>query len=160
MFCSHCGQEISENNRFCQNCGAPVTPAYTPAEEDLNYQQPQESLQYTAYPPVYPAAPADPGATHGTVAFVLGLVGLIVGAICSCGCAILGGILPLIACILAIVFGYQAKQESAQVGLHNSRAQTGVILGIIGIAVILVFIIINAIVGAVMGASGVYDYWM
>lgn len=160
MFCNHCGQEIPENNRFCQNCGAPVTPAYAPTEADPNFQQPQDTLQYAAYPPVYPAAPVDPGASTGTAAFVLGLVGLIVGAICSCGCAILGGFLPLIACILAIVFGYQAKQKSAQVGLQNSRAQTGLILGIIGIAVILIFIIINAILGATMGASGVYDYWV
>jgi phage shock protein PspC (stress-responsive transcriptional regulator) len=30
MFCTHCGNEISNNERFCAQCGNPANPAPTP----------------------------------------------------------------------------------------------------------------------------------
>ena len=169
MFCNKCGQEITENGRFCQHCGATLAAEPAPVENAPYAQQYQNAPQPNQFPPVYPGAPVnqmppaapmkpvDPGASQGQTSFILGLVGLIAGAICSCGCAFLGGILPAVASILAIVFGNQAKQKSAAAGFENKQARTGMILGIVGISVIVVFIIINAILGAVLGASGFYD---
>lgn len=159
MFCNKCGQEISAGDRFCQHCGAPVAPV-----EDAPVQQPAAAEIATPVEPVIPTQPVtpvtpveDPGASTGKTAFTLGLIGLIAGAICSCGCALLGGIAPLICSILAIVFGNKAKQQSAAAGFENSKAKTAVTLGIIGIAVVVIFVILNMVFGAIMGASGVYD---
>ena len=146
MICSKCGQEVPDTNSFCTYCGASLTPQPTP--------------QYAPYPNTPPVMPMnnvmDPGASIGKTAFILGLVGVIAGAICSCGCGLLGGILPLIASILAIVFGNQAKQKSAEVGIENKQAKTAMILGIAGIAVIVIFIIILMIIG---GAIGAFSYF-
>ena len=165
MFCNKCGQEISAGDRFCQHCGAPVVPV-----EDTPVQQPAAAEIATPVEPVIPTEPVtpvtpvtpdtpveDPGASTGKTAFTLGLIGLIAGAICSCGCALLGSIAPLICSILAIVFGNKAKQQSAAAGFENSKAKTAVTLGIIGIAVVVIFVILNMVLGAIMGASGIYD---
>lgn len=173
MFCTRCGKEVPDNDRFCQHCGAPLTPVSAPVEAAPSVQQPEVAPEATFVPPVAPEAPVspvtpvtpvtpveDPGASTGKTAFILGLVGLIAGAICSCGCAILGGLLPLICNILAIVFGNQAKQKSAAAGFNNTQAKTAVTLGIIGIVVIVIFVIINAIASAAMGAAGAYDNYI
>lgn len=167
MLCNKCGQEISAGDRFCQHCGAPVAPV-----EEAPLQQPDAAPQVAETPvepvtpaepviptqPVTPATPVeDPGASTGKTAFILGLIGLIVGAICSCGCSLLGGIAPLICSILAIVLGNQAKQKSAAAGFENDKAKTAVILGIIGIAVVVIFVILNIVLDAIMDATGAYD---
>lgn len=167
MFCSNCGKEIPEGNRFCSNCGASVAPTEpavetpvveTPVVETPVVETPVvETPAVQQQPQTTQAAPVDPGASTGKTAFILGIIGLAAGAICSCGCAFLGGILPLVASIVAIVLGNQAKEKSAAAGFENKQAQTAVILGIVGIAVIVVFVIINAIIGAIAGASGAYD---
>ena len=156
MFCTKCGQEVPEGNRFCEHCGAPMT-----SEEEVPVIVEAPAAEEVPVAPEVTEAPAapveDPGASTAKTAFILGLVGLIAGAICSCSCALAGGILPMICSILAIVFAYQAKQKSAAAGLENKKATTAMILGIAGIAVIVVFVIINMIFGAVMGATGFYE---
>ena len=32
MVCGSCGTELPPNSKFCNECGAPITPATTPAE--------------------------------------------------------------------------------------------------------------------------------
>jgi len=126
--------------------------------EDAPVMEEAPAAEEAAIAEEVPVTPVeDPGASTAKTAFILGLVGLIAGAICSCSCALLGGILPLICSVLAIVFANQAKQKSAAAGFENQKAKTAMILGIAGIAVIVVFVIINMIVGAITGAAGAYE---
>ncbi|MBQ7780250.1 MAG: zinc-ribbon domain-containing protein [Clostridia bacterium] len=163
MFCKNCGQESTDNSRFCHFCGTELAPESTPAEEPTA-QKAETPIQPEVNPVNYsaPITPADPGAGLGTAAFILGIVGLSVGAICSCLFATLGGILPLACAIVAVVLGINAKKKSAAVGLENKKAKIGLILGVIAIAVIVVFIALNGILGAIMGswlATTSYDLY-
>lgn len=138
MFCKNCGRESTDNSRFCPYCGAELTP-------ETNYN----TYAYNAAPtPI-----ADPGAGLGTAAMILGIVGLSLGAICSCLFAFLGGFIPLACAIVAVVLGVVGKKKSAAVGIENKKAKVGITLGVIAIVVIVVFILLNAILGAIMGAS-------
>lgn len=152
MLCNKCGQEISAGDRFCQHCGAPVAPA-----EEAPLQQPDAAPQVVETPvepvtsaepvistqPVTPATPVeDPGASTGKTAFILGLIGLIASAICSCSCILVGGIAPLICSILAVVLGNQAKRQSAAAGFENEKAKTAITLGIIGIVITVILSVI------------------
>lgn len=145
MFCTRCGQEVPDNDRFCQHCGAPLTPDSAPAAAP-SVQQPEASPQSTFIPPVTPTAPVtpveDPGASTGKTAFILGLFGLIASVICSCSCILVGGIAPLICSILAIVLGNQAKRQSATAGFENDKAKTAITLGIIGIVITVILSVI------------------
>ena len=41
MFCTTCGREVDSNARFCDNCGAAISPAEEPASHyDLGASQP------------------------------------------------------------------------------------------------------------------------
>ena len=140
----------------------PVNPGYTPPVNPGNVPP---AGGYT--PPVNPGnvPPAggytgavqgqveDPGQKLGTISLILGIVGLAVGSICSCLFACLGGILPLAAAIVGIVLGKQAQDKSAAAGFENKRAKIGMILSIVATAIIVVFIIINAIAGGVMASE-------
>ena len=54
MFCSNCGNAVSEDARFCSNCGYAITPNAVPpgsqqaAPQQPEYQQPA-SQQYNTY---------------------------------------------------------------------------------------------------------------
>ena len=78
MICNHCNQSNPDGATFCENCGAPLTaaPVY-----NVDPQPVVPTPTYTA-----PAADAnvDPGKQQGTTAFVLGIVSLAMGTICSC----------------------------------------------------------------------------
>ena len=45
MYCKHCGSELSDNSRFCPNCGAStndsptITPLETEGQQEINYEQ-------------------------------------------------------------------------------------------------------------------------
>ena len=158
MICKQCGRQLPDNCRFCTGCGAAVEvePAPQPAAQSTVYTAPQPAAQstvYTAPQAAIPVMPEDPGASTGKTAFILGLIGLIAGALCSCSCALVGGILPMAASIVAIVLGVLAQNKSAAAGFENKKAKTGMILGIVGVVVIIVFIILNMILGAAMGAA-------
>ncbi len=60
MFCSKCGNQISENSAFCENCGAPVQiPAQTEEiKADTAPYQPKHEEE--AFEPEYTQAPASP----------------------------------------------------------------------------------------------------
>lgn len=137
MLCRNCGNLIADDATFCNACGANQQPA------------PQEPV-YAPQQPVYTPSVEDPGKSQGTAAFILGICSLSVGTICSCLLAFLGGLLPLIAAIVGIIMGKKGMDASAAAGFENKKAKTGMILSIVAIAVIIVFIILNAILGAVL----------
>ena len=51
MFCSNCGNQISEGSRFCGVCGAPVEVA--PQQQPVQPQQPAQPEQPVYQQPVY-----------------------------------------------------------------------------------------------------------
>lgn len=154
MFCSKCGQAISDDGRYCQNCGA-VLGQETPQEESPIVQQSENEYKPEEAQVITSDKSVDPNGSQGMIALILGIVGLVLGAICSCGCSIVGGIIPFILSVLAVVFGYQAKQKSAAAGFKNEKAQAGMILGIVAIAVIIFFVVINILV--FMGTSNIFE---
>lgn len=178
MFCRNCGNEITEG-KFCAACGTPVeeptpeTPAQPVAEEPVAAPEPEvvaaepvaaepvvaepvAAEPVAAQPEFIPAAPTatvDPGKSGGTISLILGIVGLALGSICSCLLACLGGIIPLGCAITGLILGIQAKKKSEAAGFKNGQAQVGMILSIVAIVVIVLFIIVNAILGGIIFAS-------
>ena len=57
MFCTKCGEQIPEGNRFCTKCGSPVEPMDVKDEADKP-EQPEQQVQPTT--PVQPIKPAPP----------------------------------------------------------------------------------------------------
>ena len=157
MFCTNCGAKISDNAAFCESCGTavatagqePVQPVEQPAEQPVidtvEVQQPESAPVVTV---------EDPGKQMGLISMILGIVGLALGSICSCLFACLGGFLPLAAAIVGVVLGVKAKAKSAEAGFANKQAQVGVILSIVAIALIVIFVIANAIIGGVVAFTG------
>ena len=174
--CTACGQEVEEG-KFCTNCGAKL-PVATPAAETVEEAAPVveeaapvveeaapvveeaapvaeeaapvvEEAAPVAEEAVPAAEPVDPGAKKGKIAMILGIVALAMGTICSCTCACLGGILPMAAAIVGIVMGALAMKESKAAGFENKQAKIGLILSIVAIAIIVVFTILNSILGGV-----------
>lgn len=170
MFCRNCGTELNSDTRFCPSCGTKAEteiqqPAAAPiAEEPAACQEPAVApVEANATPIQAPvAAPVatdttvvqqptvDPGKGMGTAALVLGIVSLSVGILCSCLFACLGGFIPLVCGILGIVFGVKASNTSKAAGFENKSAKVGLILSIIGIVMIVIFIIANAIIGSMI----------
>lgn len=146
MLCKNCGNLIADDAAFCNACGASTTAepvANVPEQPVANIpEQPGYIPQQPGYvpqQPVYTPEIEDPGKGMGTAAFVLGIVSLSVGTICTCFLWYLGGFLPLIAAIVGIVMGKMAMNKSAAAGFENKKAKTGMILSIVATIVIVVF---------------------
>ena len=148
MICKFCGMDV-EPAEVCSACGAPLTEeTVAPVEEAPIAETPAEEV-----PADVPAV--DPGAQKGTIALILGIAALALGALCSCLAACLGGILPFILAVVGIVMGSLAMKASKEAGFDNKKAKIGLILSIAAIVVIVFFIIINAVLGGIMGAASV-----
>jgi len=163
--CAQCGAQNMEGAEFCASCGnsliqpgaapgAPVPPAPgapVPPPPSTPYAQPPPSQQPAAPPPgapyqqqPMPYQPVVAPTTNGkaTAALVLGIVGIFV--------------CPIICSILALIFGYQARNEIAASGGYqggDSYATAGIILGWIGLVLAIVWITIWAVAVAVSTTS-------
>jgi uncharacterized protein DUF4190 len=116
--------------------------------EDPNAQTPRPGGEPPEQPPPPGQPPAPAAAPYAgglpvarssgkaVASLVLGIAGLI--------------ILPVVCSVLAIIFGQQAKREIDADPTLTGRgmAQAGFILGIIGLAFVVVFVIILIAVGA------------
>lgn len=102
------------------------------------------------------ASAADPGKGEGIVSLILGIIAIIFGSACSCFLACLGGMIPLGCAVVGIVLGRQAVKKSRNAGFTNTPAQVGTILCGVAIGVIVVFIIINAVVGGVIAYNSYF----
>ena len=145
MTCPTCGAQLNEGLKFCTQCGTPLqvaeapvaeapvveTPAYeAPAYEAPAYEAPAQAAPVYETPtqaaPVYEApAATDPGAGLGKTSKILGIIGIVTSC---CG---FGSILAIVALILGIVGGKKSKGA----GFENASAKTGLILGVVGIAI-------------------------
>ena len=166
VFCEHCGAQVS--------AAAPQQPAYQqPAYQQPVYQQPQQPVyqqpvyqqpQQPVYQqPAYGAPLKTPGKGFGVTALVLGIFCVIWGFIAIIGAfnlsagaeygrrlygweevvsahitgtLIYGGI----PAVLAVIFGYNSKKR----GYVNGVSKSGFVMGIIGLALALVTVIIDA----------------
>ncbi|OFW58569.1 MAG: hypothetical protein A2Y75_10315 [Candidatus Solincola sediminis] len=145
--CAKCGSQNPDDAVFCANCGyafqqppeSPEAPTGPPPPPNAVVTPPlpfaQPTAGYPTGPPTvggpyqYPYVPANNG--KATAALVLGILGIF--------------LCPFIFPILALVFGYSAKNEiaasrGAQTGESNATA--GIILGWVGIAIDSIWLII------------------
>lgn len=134
--CANCGASVHESDRFCGSCGlpvgdassstagAPTPPPAPPAAQPYGYVPPTPVYA----PPIY----AQPTKTNGfaIASMVLGIVWVYwVGS--------------LLALIFGLVATNQIKQsQGRQTG--EGMAIAGIVLGIIGLAILLLLIIIGA----------------
>ena len=162
MFCPQCGAPNEDDGVFCGNCGAVLNPDDAPIEqEELFEEQPVEEivpLELDAPPPPPPPPPPPApdlpsGPTPATsgmaiAALVMGIGGLTV--------------LPLIGSVLALIFGYMARNDIRKRPdeiTGDGLALAGIIMGWISVGLAVVGIILGVgfmacgICGSI-GASG------
>lgn len=152
MVCKSCGAAIADDALFCTSCGAAVaeeTAVETVPAGDASVEATVETTNYTVEDA---AEPVDPGKTFGLISMICGIVALVLGALGSCVCACFGGSLPFIAGVAGIVFGILGMNKSKAAGIENKQAKLGLILSIAGLAVIIIGIVVNAILGGVISA--------
>jgi hypothetical protein len=88
-------------------------------------------------------------------------VGLVFSALCTCLGGCLGGFIPALVGVAAIVTGVLGMKKSKAAGFKNMFGLIGLILGIAGVAVFALFLFINMIIGGYIGAanaSAIYGY--
>lgn len=134
MICKDCNSENENGLQFCTNCGAnlepeTVTEAVAETEETV--------------------AATDPGKVLNLISLILGIVSLLSGSICSCLAACVGGTPAALVAVGAIVTGVLGMKKSKEAGFNNKLGLIGMILGIATLAIVLVLIIINAVVGGI-----------
>lgn len=124
MFCPQCGAPNEDDAIFCGECGAVLNPDEAPVEVELeNPTPPAEEAEVevieavpeeeiAAELPLAPPPPPAPAAPPLTPASAVQTSGM---AIASLVMGIAGWtLLPLIGSILAIIFGYMARNEIRQ----------------------------------------------
>ncbi len=136
--CPSCGTVTGDESHFCPRCGSSLAAPSSPAplqSWDAPPGQPavwrQQAQPYGAYGQQWPRVQK----TNG-----LAIASLVLGIIPLCG----------IGSILAVVFGYMAKNQIDNSGGAESgrgMAIAGIVLGWIWIGVIVLFIVL-AIIGS------------
>ena len=135
MKCNICGAELAENATCCDICGAAVVA---------------DTLGSS-----FGELPAkNPGKVLGILSLIFGIIAIVLGTICSCSCACLGSILPAIFAIVGVILGIIGMSKSKAAGFSNPLALVGLILSGVAIVIMLLFIIINGVIG---GAGALTD---
>jgi hypothetical protein len=101
---------------------------------------------------------ADPGKLLNLISLICGAVGLVFSALCTCLGGCLGGFIPALVGVAAIVTGVLGMKKSKAAGFKNTKALVGVILSGVGLASIVLFVLINAIIGGLNGMSQAQGY--
>ena len=182
MYCKNCGNENFENG-ICTVCGQPAQAeteqqcygckdtqvnaeeqAYGYEEAQINAQE--QSYGYGYGEPQYdgfdaPVETPDAGKGLGIAALACGIFSFVGGSVCTCIASMLGGLLPGVAAVAAVILGILALGKSKASGHKNILAIVGIVLGALSVVVIIVLIIVNIVAGGIMGAamaSGGYYY--
>ena len=179
--CEKCGAENPDDALFCSGCGySPqqqdvppewVTPPpgvasptqtpseYQPQEPPPTYQPqiPPPAYPPQAAPPGYPPQAPPPGYQYRQQGYYPPMVVTNNGkAIASLVLGILGIVSCLVFAIIALVLGYQARNEIAASGgwqTGDSLAKAGIILGWAGLILWIAFLLLYAIIFAVASSS-------
>ncbi|MHB1483327.1 MAG: CD225/dispanin family protein [Saccharofermentanales bacterium] len=146
MKCDNCGQENSEESKFCNNCGSILSSQPVKAEE------PQTIVQTTASPEmVSPQVTAVKKEVHPSSTSMI--VFAVINILC-CGSFILG--------VIALVFALMSNSETdiaeAQRKLRIAKTLNiiGIILGVIKVIIAIIFFVMIIIYGN--GEFAGYDY--
>ena len=130
-FCKNCGVQIPDNSAFCGNCGASQT---------------QVVNGYTGGTVVM-VKPKVPGRGFGISSMVLGIIGLVYGAILMLGMGVLDSVdfgyisSSVYASSLGSVFGYSVLSilsvcfapAAFKRGYKNGVSNSGLVMGVIGL---------------------------
>ncbi len=155
MFCSSCGNEISENSKFCPNCGAPVEVAteevvYSePVQEGapVYEEAPQPAPVYSAPQPTYtaPQKPASKGLGIGAI--ICSALALVFAA--TCCLTPVAVILGSVGLILGICAACKAHTKTLGI--------VSIILGVASVILSVLIFILSAGVAGEMESEGFYD---
>ena len=139
--CAHCGRDISPRATACPACGEPGPAAFPGAGTG------------TLPPPTPSGPPAQPGSFGAVIAAVPRTEPFALASIVCAVANFFGAF--VIGAILAIVFGKIAQKNIAQnPALEGANlARTGVIVGWVGIAIGLVFLLLAVAMLGVFGTS-------
>ena len=149
MFCQHCGAKLEEGEKFCSNCGAPVSD-----EGAMNASVPQ-----TPYTPVranqttYAEPVGDNGFSKALTIMILAILGLSFGV--GFYTSSIGLVLSIIARAMVGSFkrdGYQIGGEglSRKAKVSGNFAKAGNIVSIIGLIVSIVMLVIFVIYAIIL----------
>ena len=148
MLCNICGHECADDASFCPKCGksfAPKTQEPIAGSEEI--AETPINTDYVNNAEVVETQPKQ----QSKLVLILGIVALAVNATLGCLCGCLGS-LPGIACaIVGIVMGMKEKQNYAP-GEKNKNTETGLILCYVALGIFVVSIIVNFILGGVLGS--------
>ena len=128
MFCPICGNDCREDQAFCENCGNPMhrvveAPAAQPVQNP-----------YGNVPTAQLFTPEVPSKSMGIVAMVLGICSIVFS------CCIFFLAIPM--SIAAIILGAVALKRARAVGRSNGFALAGLICGIVGLVMALIYIVV------------------
>ena len=156
MKCQYCYAENESGAQFCTNCGAALAQE-TPVEEVVAAVEETPVEEVIAPVEGVVETPAkDPGKTLGLVSLILGIAALVLGSVCSCAFACLGGSFAFALSAAAVVTGILGMNKSKAAGFKNTLALIGMILGIAALLVNVICTIIGMVGGAAMAESGYY----
>jgi hypothetical protein len=169
MFCPQCGAPNDDESIFCGNCGAvlnpdemPVGPEVNAAEDTPVEKLPEEGeeIVMSVKPPSPPPAPSPPSPAYVSASSAptsgLAIASLLLG---------IGGLtlLPLLGSILALVFGYMARNDirkrPGQVS-GDGLALAGIVLGWIAVGLSVLGLLIGggAMICGLCGTFGAGSY--
>lgn len=143
MFCPDCGNYCENNAPFCPKCGKNLGTA------DANTAPVVEAT------PVVDAQVA-PKKESKTV-LILGIVALAINGTLGCICGCLGGLPGIIAAIVGLVMGIMEKKNYAP-GEKNKYTTIGIILCIVSLVLVVLYAIINFVIGGMTGFMSALDY--
>ncbi len=137
MYCKNCGAELKEGQKFCPNCGTPVSTSQTSGasgydpnsdrqdEQQTQYQY-QSNAQYQYQQPQYQQSYGQqniPGRNEAIASMVLGIVSVVF---------MFFGWSALISVILAVI-GLILSGNSKKKGYEGTMLTAGFILCLIGV---------------------------
>ena len=143
-YCAHCGSPVRGGTSFCEKCGASLSTAAPPApvaagESPPAYDAPPPPPSRSYPPPPYPPGFATPGymPPAPTVPTTNGfsIASLVLGIVWVFG----------IGAILAVIFGFVARKQIRESGGRQGGAGlalAGIILGFVGIAGLILWIVV------------------